>query len=272
MCKLLQRQAKEIVEDSEKQRELERNRMTELTTSFTDTINGITAKIAEQEELFAKQAEENDQLRKKLTEFQEHTKLRDSHFKSQLHAKDLELQLIEAKRTQEVFCIFLLCSLLILQAQLLKQERLKAEQYRSDITKLTNSKVELKNQLTLYSDKFDHFQDALTRSQKMFVQFEEKMLTMEQTVEKLENINQQLKSECNRYDIELLSQLDLKENGVKQFDELEAQKKRLGDDCRRLQAKRNDLTNKLNQLIELVGEQNSNDESEQKNSNETVVN
>lgn len=105
MCRLLQRQAKEIVEDSEKQRELERNRMTELTTSFTETINGISAKIADQEELFLKQAEENEQLRRKLTEFQEHTKLRDSHFKSQLHAKDLELQLVEAKRTQEVFLV-----------------------------------------------------------------------------------------------------------------------------------------------------------------------
>lgn len=156
---------------------------------------------------------------------------------------------------------------------MLKQERLKAEQYKSDINKLTSSKVELKNQLTLYSDKFDHFQDALTRSQKMFVQFEEKMVAMEQTVEKLENINQQLKSECNKYDMELLSQLDYKDIGVKLFDELQIQKKTLGDDCRKLQAKRNDLTNKLNELLEKVCEQNSNEEAEKKESSEeTVVN
>jgi hypothetical protein len=103
MCRLLQKQAKEIVEDSERQRELEQVRMTDLTNSFTETINGISKKIIEQEELFVKQADENNQLRSKLNEFQEHTKLRDSHFKSQLHAKDLELQLIEARRTQEVF-------------------------------------------------------------------------------------------------------------------------------------------------------------------------
>jgi hypothetical protein len=102
MCKLLQRQAKEIVEDSDKQRELERNRMVDLTTSFNETITGISLKIAEQEDQFLKQDEENIQLRAKLDEFHEHTKLRDSHFKSQLHAKDLEYQLIEARRTQEV--------------------------------------------------------------------------------------------------------------------------------------------------------------------------
>jgi single-stranded DNA-specific DHH superfamily exonuclease len=107
MCRLLQKQAKEIVEDSERQRELEQVRMSDLTSSFTETINGISKKIAEQEELFVKQAEENNQLRSKLMEFQEHTKLRDSHFKSQLHAKDLELQLIEARRTQEVSFSFL---------------------------------------------------------------------------------------------------------------------------------------------------------------------
>ncbi len=102
MCRLLQKQAKEIIEDSERQREMERNRMTDLSQSFQDTITGITAKIAEQEELFEKQATENSQLKAKLLEFQEHTKLRDSHFKSQLHAKDLEFQLIEARRAQEV--------------------------------------------------------------------------------------------------------------------------------------------------------------------------
>jgi hypothetical protein len=109
MCRLLQKQAKEIVEDSEKQRELERNRMTDLTRNFTETITGISLKITEQEELFMKQDEENNQLRSKLNEFQEHTTLRDSHFKSQLHAKDLEFQLIEARRTQEV-CLYPLVS------------------------------------------------------------------------------------------------------------------------------------------------------------------
>lgn len=110
MCRLLQKQAKEIVEDNDKQRELERNRMIDLTTNFTQTITGISLKITEQEELFIKQDEENNQLRSKLNEFQEHTTLRDSHFKSQLHAKDLEYQLIEARRTQEVcpFCPLLL--------------------------------------------------------------------------------------------------------------------------------------------------------------------
>jgi chromosome segregation ATPase len=139
--------------------------------------------------------------------------------------------------------------LLLTQGQILRQEKIKSETYRSDITKLTNSKVELKNQLTLYSDKFDHFQDALTRSQKMFLQFEEKMVTMEQTVEKLENMNQKLKSDCHGYDIELLSQLDLKEKGIKQYDLLQRQKKLLGDDCRILQSKRTELTNRLNELL-----------------------
>jgi chromosome segregation ATPase len=146
---------------------------------------------------------------------------------------------------------------------LLKQEKIKSETYRSDITKLTNSKVELKNQLTLYSDKFDHFQDALTRSQKMFLQFEEKMVTMEQTVEKLENMNQKLKSDCNGYDIELLTRLDSKEKGIRQYDALQRQKKMLGDDCRLLQTTRTELTNKLNELLAKLEKTNEENQGEE---------
>jgi chromosome segregation ATPase len=158
----------------------------------------------------------------------------------------------------------------------LKQEKLKAETYRNDITKLTNSKVELKNQLTLYSEKFDHFQDALTRSQKMFVQFEEKMVTMEQTVEKLEAMNQKLKAECHGYDVELLSQLDRKDKGMKQFEILQKQKKRMSNECRIVQAQRNEVTTKLEQLLArgetVVKEEQQGEEKENGDVGETAVN
>jgi hypothetical protein len=102
MCRLVQKQTKDLVEDNETQRELEKKRMDDLTISFTETIGDISSKISEQEELFKTQLADNDQLRERLLEFQTHSNLRNEHLKSQLHAKDLEYQLVEARRAQEV--------------------------------------------------------------------------------------------------------------------------------------------------------------------------
>lgn len=83
----------------------------------------------------------------------------------------------------------------------------------------------------------------------MFVQFEDKMVSMEQTVEKLENMNQKLKAECHGYDLELLSQLEQKDQGIKHYEVLQRQKRILSNECRVLQAQRVEMTNKLEELL-----------------------
>jgi DNA repair exonuclease SbcCD ATPase subunit len=84
MNKLLQRQIKEVAEESKRLHDMEKQRMEELSSTFSTTITEITQKIAQQEEEQMKQAGDNQQLREKLAEFSSHSKLRDQHFQSQV--------------------------------------------------------------------------------------------------------------------------------------------------------------------------------------------
>jgi chromosome segregation ATPase len=113
---------------------------------------------------------------------------------------------------------------------------------------LTTSKTELKNQLALYSEKFGHFQDALTRSQGMFAQFEEKMTTMERTVDTLEKNNAQLKQDCTALDYEVLRQLDLKQDLANRLALAQVQKDQLAAECRAEQLRRSTLAQRLGEL------------------------
>eukprot|EP00602_Paraphysomonas_sp_CaronLab_P011709 CAMPEP_0185040100 /NCGR_PEP_ID=MMETSP1103-20130426/37763_1 /TAXON_ID=36769 /ORGANISM="Paraphysomonas bandaiensis, Strain Caron Lab Isolate" /LENGTH=377 /DNA_ID=CAMNT_0027579265 /DNA_START=76 /DNA_END=1206 /DNA_ORIENTATION=- len=234
LCRLITKQTKDIVEENERLREIDRVRMDDLIAHFSTTIVDIKQKVADQEEEQMKKAEDNNQLREKITQFQEHSKLRDSHFKSQIHAKNLELQLAQAKKAQET--------------QLLKQERARGEAYRADITHLSSSKAELKAQLALYSDKFDNFQEALNKSQGMFSQFEDKMQSMADTVCKLEGENARLRQECNRLDCTLVNQVEKKIDVTKRLEKLTKEKEKVAAECRRLQLQRGSITEKLSKL------------------------
>lgn len=91
MNKLLQRQIKEVAEESRRLRELEQQRMEELSVTFTSTIEDITHKIGQQEEEQIKQAGDNQQLREKLSEFSGHSELREQHFNSQVRVPTSKL-------------------------------------------------------------------------------------------------------------------------------------------------------------------------------------
>ena len=84
MNKLLQKQVKDVAEESRRLREMEQLRMDELAASFSSTIADISHKIAQQEEDQIRQAGDNQLLREKLEEFSSHSSLREHHFQSQV--------------------------------------------------------------------------------------------------------------------------------------------------------------------------------------------
>lgn len=224
ICRLLQKQSKDIAEEKERMSELEKNRMEELTAKFNATLIDINSKLTEQQELQKQQEAENDELRDKIKQFDEHHTLRDSHFSTQIKAKSLEVQLAETKHQQ--------------QLQLLKQEKHKNDALRSHINQLTATELELKTQLNLYSEKFEHFQDALNKSNSMFVQFEAKMGVMSSTIEKLEKESSKLKKKCSSLNCELILLIDERQKTLQELSKLKNEKDRLERHCRQLQQKR----------------------------------
>ena len=82
--KLLQKQLREVTEESRCLRKSERVRMDELADSFSSTIADISHKISQQEEDQIRQAGDNQILRNKLEEFSSHSLLQAHHFQSQV--------------------------------------------------------------------------------------------------------------------------------------------------------------------------------------------
>ena len=199
---------------------------------FHETIEQITVKMEEQSEDRMKLLKENDTLREKLINFAEQYQIREKHFETQGKAKDLEIQLLEAKLKQ--------------QMEIATQETIRAKSYNEQITMLTNREKELSAQLAYYADKFEQFQDTLSKSNDIFTTFKQEMEKMSRTIKKSEKENSQLKLKCEQTDIALINFAEERNNYKKQIDLLQTQKKKLEEVCRVLQNERSKNNNNNN--------------------------
>jgi hypothetical protein len=100
LCKELQKQNKNVLDQSKQISAEEHKKRQELNDKFSDTIKDIQDKIANHDEERTKQDQENTKLREQLQSFISQYEVRDKHFEHQLKAKDLECQLAEAKLKQ----------------------------------------------------------------------------------------------------------------------------------------------------------------------------
>jgi hypothetical protein len=103
------------------------------------------------------------------------------------------------------------------------------------------SNSELKTQLGLYTDKFVMFDDALTRSDSMFTQFEQKINNLDSTIDKMSQEKEVRKEICCTLDLNLFNLLDEKSKPGKEVSEAQAKKESLQNECRALQQKRTAL-------------------------------
>jgi len=105
LCKELQKQNKNVMDQSKQVTNDESEKRKELSEKFSATIKDVQDKISNHDEERQKQDQENIKLREQLQSFISQYEVRDKHFEHQLHAKDLENQLAEAKlRQSEELC------------------------------------------------------------------------------------------------------------------------------------------------------------------------
>eukprot|EP00742_Colponemidia_sp_Colp-10_P006851 GILJ01007343.1.p1 GENE.GILJ01007343.1~~GILJ01007343.1.p1 ORF type:complete len:394 (+),score=98.93 GILJ01007343.1:36-1217(+) len=233
LCRKLQKQNKMILEDSKRVASDEKQKREELSQKFQTTIQDITVKLEQQANERTEQAQHNEMLRKKLQGFAEQYEVREQHFSHQLRAKDLEQQLVEAKLKQQV--------------ELAAQEALKSQAYKEQLEALSRTEADLRTQLALYADKFEQFQDTLTKSNEVFTTFKKEMEKMSKTIKKLEKENSQLRKKCESTDVTLIEMLEERNTTRKQMDAFKVQKERLEALCRTLQTERTNLQKQLGQ-------------------------
>jgi chromosome segregation ATPase len=224
---MIQQQIKDIASNSGDFAAVEREKAANLDTQFTTSIEQISLQLVEQEESLASQDAENKELQDKLNQFEEHIALRSQHYAAQLKAKDLELQLEEAKHAQK--------------QHLNQQESNKNENMSTKMLSVQASNEEMKSQLALYADKFVMFEDALTRSSGMFEQFEQKIANLDATIDKMTQEQQLRREMCCKLDLRLFDLLDERARPGKEVAGAQTKKAGLQEQCRALQQTRADL-------------------------------
>ncbi|GLJ26374.1 hypothetical protein SUGI_0508170 [Cryptomeria japonica] len=224
LCRELQRQNKMLTEECRKVSTEGQQKRLELSNKFHDAIKDVSTKLEEQKDERISQLKENEKLRDRLKQFSEQYEICKQQFEQQLKKKTLELQLAEIKLQQ--------------QQEACNQEQAKSQLYTEQITQLLTTEKNLRFQLAVDGEKFQEFQDTLTKSNEVFESFKKEMEKMAKTIKDLNKENNFLKSKCENSDISLIELVDERAKLKKQLEKTKNQKEKLESLCRSLQAER----------------------------------
>ncbi|TYZ67700.1 hypothetical protein PybrP1_005814, partial [[Pythium] brassicae (nom. inval.)] len=148
--------------------------------------------------------------------------------RKQLEAKDLTVQLAEAKLQHQV-------ELTAREAERVKMALEKATEFSERGVRLQASPVA---QLNAYSERFDIAQETLTKTNDVFAVFRDEMDKMSKHAKKLEKENAALQKKCAAYDLSAIATVEEKlraaEDAKKQLEKI----RKLESLCRQLQAER----------------------------------
>ncbi|KAF3779132.1 Alpha-taxilin [Nymphaea thermarum] len=112
----------------------------------------------------------------------------------ELKKKILELQLAELKLQQ--------------QQERSSQEQAMMKVYTEQVSQLLETEKNLRMQLASDGEKFQQFQEALSKSNEVFETFKQEMEKMAKSVKELKKENTFLKSKCEKSDFTLIKLVD----------------------------------------------------------------
>lgn len=242
LCRELQKQNKIIKEEIQRRADEEDRKRRELSQKFQVTINDITTQMGENHKRNQQLKQDNIDLAQKLKGLVEQYEVREQHIEKVLKAKQLELQLCEAKLQQQS-----LISQEERQNNLREKHSLLQESLdqKKRVEMLVRQEAELKSQLALYTEKFVEFQSTLTKSNEVFATFKKEMDKMTKTIRKLEKESNMWRT---RYENTNVSLIQMVEERTQNNNEIHAQKgkvDKLEKLCRALQSERRKLKKEL---------------------------
>ncbi|XP_028256025.1 alpha-taxilin isoform X2 [Parambassis ranga] len=245
LCRELQRHNRTLKEEGMQRTRLEEEKRKEVTSHFQVTLNDIQAQMEQHNERNASLRQENAELAEKLKKLYEQYKLREEHIDKVVKHKDLQQQLVDAKLHQA-------------------QELLKESEDRHDREKhfLLKEAVEsqrmcelmkqqeghLKQQLSLYTEKFEEFQTTLSKSNEVFTTFKQEMEKMTKKIKKLEKETAMYRSRWESSNKALLEMAEEKAVRDREFEALQGKVQRLEKLRRALKVERNELNKKVQNL------------------------
>ncbi|XP_021788825.2 gamma-taxilin isoform X2 [Papio anubis] len=217
LCRELQRHNKTLKEENMQQAREEEERRKEATAHFQITLNEIQAQLEQHDIHNAKLRQENIELGEKLKKLIEQYALREEHIDKVFKHKELQQQLVDAKLQQTTQLIKEADEKHQREREFLLKE---ATESRHKYEQMKQQEVQLKQQLSLYMDKFEEFQTTMAKSNELFTTFRQEM--------------------------------EKKTVRDKEYKALQIKLERLEKLCRALQTERNELNEKVEVLKEQV--------------------
>lgn len=245
LCRELQRHNRTLKEEGVKRTRLEEEKRKEVTSHFQVTLYDIQAQMEQHDERNASLRQENNDLAEKLKKLYEQYKLREEHIDKVVKHKDLQQQLVDAK---------------LHQAQtLLTESEERHEREKDFLLKeamesqrmcelMKQQEVHLKQQLSLYTKKFEEFQTTLSKSNEVFTTFKQEMEKMTKKIKKLEKETAMYRSRWESSNKALLEMAEEKAVRDRDFEALQGKVQRLEKLRRALKVERNELNKKVQSL------------------------
>ncbi|EDQ92893.1 uncharacterized protein MONBRDRAFT_22116 [Monosiga brevicollis MX1] len=234
LCRGLQQQNKLIKEENDRVFSAAEEKRKQLSAQFQASLDDISEKIKADEAHKLKTVQQSEELQKKFEEAMQRYQLGEAHYQKQLKMRDLQVQLAEAKQAQ---------------AELSRNEQVTMVQELQ--TKLKEKEVtesSLKTQLASYAQKFEQFQETLTRSNNVFGSFKAEMEKKAKELKQREEENSRWRVRLEKTNVALASlkaehEATLQENRAQQ-----AKTEKLEQLCRALQQQRLELVQQVEGL------------------------
>ncbi|XP_053519727.1 gamma-taxilin-like isoform X5 [Artibeus jamaicensis] len=236
----------DLEENMEQAREEEESRE-KATSHFQLTLNEIQAQLEQHDIQNAKLRQENTELGGKLKKLIEQYTLREKHIDKVFKRKELQQHLVDVKLQQITQLIREADEKHQREREFLLKE---ATESRYKYEEMKHQEVQLKQQLSIYIDKFEEFQTTMAKSNDLFTNFRQEMEKMTKKIKKLERemIIWRTKWESNNK--VLLQMAEEKTICDKEYKSSQMKLERLEKLFRALQVERNDLSQKVEALKE----------------------
>ncbi|KAF7650656.1 hypothetical protein LDENG_00122630 [Lucifuga dentata] len=245
LCRELQRHNRTLKDEGMQWTRLEEEKRKEVTSHFQVTLNDIQAQMEQHNERNASLRQENTELAEKLKKLYEQYKLREEHIDKVVKHKDLQQQLVDAKLHQA--------------QELLKESEDRHDREKDFLLKeavesqrmcelMKQQEVHLKQQLSLYTEKFEEFQTTLSKSNEVFTTFKQEMEKMTKKIKKLERETAMYRSRWESSNKALLEMAEEKAVRDREFEALQGKVQRLEKLRRALKVERNELNKKVQNL------------------------
>ncbi|KAJ8980697.1 hypothetical protein NQ317_010600 [Molorchus minor] len=262
LCREMQKQNKLIKEENIARIKEEEERRREVSNSFTEKLNTLTALMEENKDKSTRLRDENVAMSGTLSQLQRQFQEREESLSNMNRQLDLQRQISETKiRKMELQYQS--------EHQLWEQERemLLKNIERSD---LTNSSLQenvnsLQEHLDVYKSQYADFEDTMQRSNKMFESFRIEMNKLKKTNSTLEKERNELQARLHSCTNSVLQATELQQQSSAEQKIAERKVQTLQKLCRQLQAERAAYLQQLEQNdIKPVTVQSQDEEKENK--------